>query len=46
MVEQLALKLFEKEPKRIRDTKHLKIALPYADRRLFMNFREHKITYD
>ena len=46
IVESLVYKFFEKDPKRIRDTQHLKIALPFCDRRLFMNFREYKITYD
>jgi hypothetical protein len=46
VVEKLVYKFFEIDPKRIRDTMHLKIVLPYTDRRLFSNFRDYKITYD
>lgn len=34
-VEEWVFKLYEKEPKRIRDTQHLKLAIPYCDKKMY-----------
>lgn len=46
IVDDLAFRIYERDPKRIRDLQHFKQTLKYCEKRLYVKFRTGKLTFD
>ncbi len=46
VLDDVAHKIYERDPSKILDRVHFKYSLKFSDKDLYMKFRDGKITYD